>query len=560
MRAALREDGNLRKAATLFLEGFELLLGDTMKWAYARRTAEYLRQYAALIGHQGAATAAVELISKGMAVAGDDGEAVAQNELGLALKVLADLDGKLETVKAACAAYEASLSLSIRGEAFWLRVAINRAAALTLLSEHADLSSQEKDEALDEATTLLQEAITSLTGALGDDRARAQDNLGNVLMARREHATAIVAYEAARDAWGNESEQARTLANLSTAYRAAGRYDDAIAACKSALRLLTPEKTPVAWAQTNRNLGIALRHAGEHAAQADRVVAARDFFNQAIEAFEDARRTLTKEWAPVLWGRITAGLAHSCASIGDLFCNYGTKDEILIGINKIQISLFHYRDCVFYVSDRELSNIIRNYRAVESYFIDNFQRLNLQNMDSNLSLKIQLLATLDTLGVPINERAALLTELANECGGAKPEWGAGGTAVTKSHDTKSSKKGLPELPPGLAWPTETYSDSPEAKRSGGGIVAYLERVWRPLLTGVPDTIDLRTLRIVDPSAAMGVSKFKQRGHLLPSHLIFHTVSEITERQVTPQGHALLLEARQAQADASRARRRAMTLS
>lgn len=65
---------------------------------------------------------------------------------------------------------------------------------------------------------------------------------------------------------------------------------------------------------------------------------------------------------------------------------------------------------------------------------------------------------------------------------------------------------LPPLPPGLAWPNETYAEAHRARREG--IVQFLDRVWQPLiLAGV---VNLRTLRLRDPSAAKGIDNFKRR--------------------------------------------------
>jgi hypothetical protein len=95
---------------------------------------------------------------------------------------------------------------------------------------------------------------------------------------------------------------------------------------------------------------------------------------------------------------------------------------------------------------------------------------------------------------------------------------------------------LPELPPGLHWPTETYSGSPEAKKSrsreGGGIVAYLDRVWLPLLNAGVAT--RRVLEIVDPSAITGIVNFTKarprtgQRRQLPTRLHFPTLKETND--------------------------------
>ena len=83
-------------------------------------------------------------------------------------------------------------------------------------------------------------------------------------------------------------------------------------------------------------------------------------------------------------------------------------------------------------------------------------------------------------------------------------------------------------PPEVAWPTERYSASPEAKKGGGGIVAFLERVWRePIET---QGVDLRTLRGADPAAAMAVSNLRRTGKTLPAHLVIPTLAEKHDKE------------------------------
>jgi hypothetical protein len=95
---------------------------------------------------------------------------------------------------------------------------------------------------------------------------------------------------------------------------------------------------------------------------------------------------------------------------------------------------------------------------------------------------------------------------------------------------------LPELPRGIHWPTETYSGSPEAKKSrsrgGGGIVAFLDRVWVPLL--IAGVATRRVLEIVDPSAIAGIANFTKTNprtgvrRKLPDRLHFPTLKEIND--------------------------------
>jgi len=119
---------------------------------------------------------------------------------------------------------------------------------------------------------------------------------------------------------------------------------------------------------------------------------------------------------------------------------------------------------------------------------------------------------------------------------------------------RQQRLATPALPPGLSWPTETYSSSPEAKRGGGGIIAFLQRVWSPLLQAGSGFVDLRTMREIDPSAAMGVTKLKQRGGSLPNHLEVPTRREINDRMLAQIAHNDLVPMKDADRLA-RARRR-----
>ena len=109
--------------------------------------------------------------------------------------------------------------------------------------------------------------------------------------------------------------------------------------------------------------------------------------------------------------------------------------------------------------------------------------------------------------------------------------------------TRKAARPLPGLPPGLTWPTETYSASPEARKGGGGIVAYLERVWLPLIeAGV--SVDLRTLRTKDPTAAKGVDNYTKLGattgerRKLPAHLDIPTIQTINDRALHQEAVSL----------------------
>jgi hypothetical protein len=124
-------------------------------------------------------------------------------------------------------------------------------------------------------------------------------------------------------------------------------------------------------------------------------------------------------------------------------------------------------------------------------------------------------------------------------------------SVTAS--TSSRAKPLPAPPPGHQWPTETYSGSPEAKRGGAGIVAYLERVWLPLFQTASGVISLPLLRTIDPSAAFGINNYTRNGRSLPPHLDIPTKKTVNDRLLSQGYHMILNDARLARVVANRIR-------
>lgn len=80
---------------------------------------------------------------------------------------------------------------------------------------------------------------------------------------------------------------------------------------------------------------------------------------------------------------------------------------------------------------------------------------------------------------------------------------------------------------------ETYSGSPEAKRGGGGIIAYLERVWAPFIKS-----GLATRRVIatfDASALTAIKNYTRTNPAtgerreLPFHLL--TLKEENDRKL-----------------------------
>jgi hypothetical protein len=89
------------------------------------------------------------------------------------------------------------------------------------------------------------------------------------------------------------------------------------------------------------------------------------------------------------------------------------------------------------------------------------------------------------------------------------------------------------LPPGMAWPMETYSQAHRAR--GVNIVQFLEEPtgWFPLIQA--GAVDLRTLRERDPTATTAIANYTRGGRKLPPHLHLPTKSEVIDQAVAAIG-------------------------
>ena len=103
----------------------------------------------------------------------------------------------------------------------------------------------------------------------------------------------------------------------------------------------------------------------------------------------------------------------------------------------------------------------------------------------------------------------------------------------------TGKRRRPDLPQGTQWPEGDYGDAPEARRkSGDGLIAYLERVWLPILeAGRRDGkiyVDRRVIADWYPGVIVAIKNYRKRNRPdhapreIPEHLRFPTLAEVND--------------------------------
>jgi hypothetical protein len=91
---------------------------------------------------------------------------------------------------------------------------------------------------------------------------------------------------------------------------------------------------------------------------------------------------------------------------------------------------------------------------------------------------------------------------------------------------------LPDLPPGLSWPTETYSQARKREVNPvKNIIEFLEdpKGWLPLIQR--GLVTRMTLRLCDMSAERGlVNYLRDKKRHLPAHLTIPGKSDLIDRE------------------------------
>jgi hypothetical protein len=116
---------------------------------------------------------------------------------------------------------------------------------------------------------------------------------------------------------------------------------------------------------------------------------------------------------------------------------------------------------------------------------------------------------------------------------------------------------LPELPAGLSWPSDTFSEA--HRLFGWDIVRYLDERWSELIKAGIAT--RRILASRDPSAITAIKNYTRRlpgageQRQLPEHLHFPTYREINDRALARGIAVIKDDARLAQVVANRIRQK-----
>lgn len=81
------------------------------------------------------------------------------------------------------------------------------------------------------------------------------------------------------------------------------------------------------------------------------------------------------------------------------------------------------------------------------------------------------------------------------------------------------------LPPGMAWPTETYSYA--HREYGWDIECFLKKRWKALIAA--GVVTRPVLREIDPSCEKAIANYLTTGRRLPQDLHVPTKRELTDR-------------------------------
>jgi tetratricopeptide (TPR) repeat protein len=259
------------------------------------------------------------------AASSGDERAIAQHNLGIALRALGAREGGTERLEEAVAAYSDALKERTRERVplDWAMTQNNLGNALWTLGER-----ESSAERLEEAVAAYRDALEEWTRErVPLDWAMTQNNLGIALttLGERESSAerleeAVAAFRNALKEWTRERvplQWAATQNNLGNALRALGeresgtdRLEEAVAACRDALKEWTRGRVPLDWAMTQNNLGNALWALGERESGTDRL-------EEAVAAHRDALKEWTRERVPLQWAMTQNNLGTALRTLGE---------------------------------------------------------------------------------------------------------------------------------------------------------------------------------------------------------------------------------------------------
>ena len=296
---------------------------------YLRRQADALYRQGDERGDNGALRSSTEVYRRAMLDYPRDRApldwAMAQNNLGNALKMLGEREGGTARLEEAVAAHRAALEVRARE-----RVPLDWAATQNNLG-NALLAHGEREG----GTARLEEAVAAYRAALEErtrekdpvDWAATQNNLGLALerLGEREGGTArleeaVAAYRASLEEATRDRvplDWAMTQNNLGLALESLGereggtaRLEEAVAAHRAALEERTRERVPLDWAITEYNLGLALESLGEREGGTARL-------EEAVAAYRASLKEATRDRVPLIWAMTQNNLGLALESLGE---------------------------------------------------------------------------------------------------------------------------------------------------------------------------------------------------------------------------------------------------
>ena len=252
---------------------------------YARAAGVALQEFGERHGNTEALLAAAAIFRRALGYDIDTG--VTKVYLGNAIVRIAHQENSIELAREAQASFESALTelSSSANPAFFVRAKLNIIAASCLIAEY------EKDLPLiDRCIADLQTLATELAATTSPDRARAETELGNAIMARHhlspepEHGLdeAVAAYRRAVTLSDDEFERAKYQIDLAAALSEADQSDEAIKICTDLSRILSLERFPLAWANMELVRADVLSTLGESDPQAE---SPQKYLDQAVHVY-----------------------------------------------------------------------------------------------------------------------------------------------------------------------------------------------------------------------------------------------------------------------------------
>jgi tetratricopeptide (TPR) repeat protein len=205
--------------------------------------------------------------------------AATQNDLGMVLYRLGELEAGTTRLEEAVAAYQEALKERTRERVplDWAQTQNDLGMALDRLGEREAGTAR-----LEEAVAAYQEALKERTRErVPLDWATTQNDLGNTL-------------------WSLSLREAGTT-----------KLEAALAAYQEALKERTRQRVPLDWAKTQNNLGNALQDLGQREADTAKLEA-------AVAAFQEALKEGTRERVPLYWALYQSNLGNALNSLGQL--------------------------------------------------------------------------------------------------------------------------------------------------------------------------------------------------------------------------------------------------